>query len=210
MIGEGARAGVVSDDEYKMMDGVLCLGDRTVGVLMTPRREIVGIDLDDSPAENWRKILAHGHTCYPVFRGSPDNIAGVISVGDLCGVLLRRPPGRRLLPDIARHAREPVYVLENAPAMRAVSALRDSRVHMALVTDEYGGVVGLITLHDIIEAIIGASPSPSPGRGPAMVQREDGTWLLMGHSRSMLSCRISTSIPFLQRARAITTHLPGS
>jgi putative hemolysin len=175
MLEEGRRAGILEAAEQDMMEAVFRFGDRRVEALMTPRPEIVALDLDAPPAENWEKISSGGHTWYPVYRSSLDAIAGVISVRDLLSQVMT---GKQ--PDLVPILREPTYVPEGRPSLTVLELLRASRSHIALVTDEYGTITGLLTFHDIVEAILGSVPSHGEGKEPGIVERDDGSFLVEG------------------------------
>jgi putative hemolysin len=175
LLEEGRRAGILEAAEQDMMEAVFRFGDRRVEALMTPRPEIMALDLDAPPRENWEKISSGGHTWYPVYRGSLEVIAGVITVRDLLSQVMA---GRQ--PDLASILRDPVYVPEGRPALTVLELLRTSRSHIALVTDEYGTITGLLTFHDIVEAILGSIPTPDQGREPDIVKRDDGSYLIEG------------------------------
>jgi putative hemolysin len=175
MLEEGRRAGILEAAEQDMMEAVFRFGDRRVEALMTPRPEIVALDLDAPPAENWEKISSGGHTWYPVYRGSLDAVTGVISVRDLLSQVMA---GKQ--PDLAPILREALYVPEGKPSLTVLELLRTSRSHIALVTDEYGTITGLLTLQDIVEAILGSFPAPGQAGEPDIVKRDDGTYLVEG------------------------------
>ena len=175
MLEEGRRAGILEAAEQDMMEAVFRFGDRRVEALMTPRPEIVALDLDDPPEENWEKISSGGHTWYPVYRESLDSIAGVITVRDLLSQVMA---GKK--PDLATILREPVYVPEGRPSLTVLELLRTSSSHIALVTDEYGIITGILTFHDIVEAILGSIPTPGHGEEPEIVKRDDGSFLIEG------------------------------
>ena len=175
MLEEGRRAGILEAAEQDMMEAVFRFGDRRVEALMTPRPEIVALDLDAPQEENWKEISSGGHTWYPVYRGSLDTLAGVITVRDLLSQVLA---GKK--PDLASILREPLYVPEGRPSLTVLESLRSSRSHIALVTDEYGTITGLLTFHDIVEAILGTIPVPGQGSEPDIVKRDDGSFLIEG------------------------------
>ncbi len=175
MLEEGRRAGILEAAEQDMMEAVFRFGDRRVEALMTPRPEIVALDLDDPPDVNWGKISSGGHTWYPVYRGSLDTIAGVVTVRDLVSQVMA---GKK--PDLVSVLREPIYIPEGRPALMVLDLLRTSRSHIALVTDEYGTIAGILSFHDLIEAIIGAVPSADHGKEADIVSRDDGSFLIEG------------------------------
>jgi putative hemolysin len=175
MIEQGTEAGVFEAAEQDMVAGVFRLGDRRVGTLITPRTEIVWLDLEDPPEVNQRKIIESVHSIFPVAEGSLDNVLGVVLAKDLLVSSLEGRPV--ILKDLLR---EPLYVPENMAALKALELLRAARLPMALVIDEYGGLQGMVTLNDILQAIVGEVSAPGEGEEPGIIQREDGSWLLDG------------------------------
>jgi putative hemolysin len=171
----GTRAGVFEEGEQEIVARVLRLGERRIGELVTPRRSMVALDVDDPPDVNWSKIAASGHFYFPVYEGTPDRVLGLVSVKDLwAGAVAGETPDLRSL------LQEPVYLPEGVSALRGLERLRETGSHLALVLDEYGGVEGLVTLHDILRAIVGELPTPQQQAEPMAVRREDGSWLLDG------------------------------
>ncbi|HWN43483.1 MAG TPA: hemolysin family protein [Thermoanaerobaculia bacterium] len=170
----GTRAGVFEEGEQEIVARVLRLGERLIGELVTPRRSMVALDVDDPPEVNWSKIAASNHFYFPVYEGSPDRVLGLVSVKDLWA---RAVAGER--PDLRSLVQEPVYLPESVSALRGLERLRETGSHLALVLDEYGGIEGLVTLHDILRAIVGELPTLHENE-PMAVRREDGSWLLDG------------------------------
>jgi|SRR5215213_668493 len=174
LLKQGTRAGVFEKGEQEIVVRVLRLGERWIGELVTRRGEMVALDADAPPEVSWTKIDASEHFYFPVYEGTPDRILGVISVKDLW---------RRLrageTPDLRSLLHEPLYLPEGLSALRALEQLRESGSHLALVIDEYGGVEGLVTLNDILQAIVGELPTRERDE-PMVVPREDGSWLLDG------------------------------
>ena len=175
MLEEGTSAGVFDEEEQELVDRVFRLSDRRVASLMTPRHEIVGIDLDDPLEENLERMREAGHSYFPVFRGDLDHIEGMVSVQ----ALWASTAGARGPIEIGPVLFEPLYLPESLPALKVMEQFRGATTHVALVTDEYGSVEGLLTLHDLLEAIVGTLPDQYEEE-PGAVQREDGTWLLDG------------------------------
>lgn len=173
MLAEGRRTGVFEAAEQEMVEQIFRFGDRLVTALMTPRPDIVGLDLDNPPEENWKKIIESGHTWYPVYRETIDDIIGVVSVRDLWAQVVS---GKE--PNLTSIIREPVLIPESKRALDLLEIFRNYSVHLALITDEYGSIVGILSLHDIIEAIIGTIPIGTEKWEPEFVQREDGSWLV--------------------------------
>jgi putative hemolysin len=175
LIDQGRRAGVFAEAEQDMVEAVFRLGDRNVGTLMTPRTEIVWLDLDDPPEETRRKIIDSDHGRYPIARGSLDNLVGIVQAKDL---LERAISGQAL--DLQATMLQPLIVPESMPALKVLELFRQSRVHTALVIDEFGGLQGLVTVLDILESIVGDIPDEGEVVEPEIVQREDGSWLVDG------------------------------
>ncbi|GAB4466199.1 MAG: hemolysin family protein [Armatimonadaceae bacterium] len=175
LIAQGTRAGVFEDEEQEIVAGVFRTADRRVSSLMTPRREIVFLDVQNSWDENRDRINSTGYAAYPVCDGGLDNVLGMISVKTLWATCTAN-----ITPDLATLVRKPVFLLESTRALQALEMFKGHGRHVALVVDEYGQVVGLITLHDVIEAMVGDVPDAQMTFDPKAVQREDGSWLLDG------------------------------
>lgn len=175
LLEQGTRAGVFEAAEQEMVAGVFRLGDRRIGSLMIPRPEIVWLDLEDPPAINQRHIVESVHSRFPVAQGDLDNLQGIVQSKDL---LARSLAGLPFDIEAVLHA--PLFVPEGMPALRVLEMFRESRIHIALVIDEFGGLVGLATIRDIIEAIVGDFPHIGETGEPEAVQRDDGSWLMDG------------------------------
>ncbi len=175
LLQQGTRAGAFEPAEQEMIEHVFRLGDATVKALMTPRPEVVWLDLDD-PAEEARRVVAtRGHSRFPVARGELDHVLGVVYVKDLLADGLGGQPF-----DLEANLRPALYLPETVTALEAMEQLRMNHTDAALVIDEYGGFEGLLTVEDILEAIIGDIVAPGELVEPEAVQREDGSWLLDG------------------------------
>jgi putative hemolysin len=173
LIKRGAQSGLLEAAESKILAEVFRLGDRRVYTLMTPRSEIVWLDLEDSWEENRARILAEQHTRFPVGRGSLENLLGIIQVRDILSRLWGESDS------LEQVLREPLFVPESTRAIKVLELFKSHGTELAIVVDEYGGIQGLITLHDILEALVGEIPGESPEE-PLAHQREDGSWLLDG------------------------------
>jgi putative hemolysin len=142
---------------------------------MTPRTEIAWLDRR-APAEATRHIITTSvHSRFLVADGSLDNILGVVHAKDLLAHILS---GQTL--DLAATLQQPLYVPESMRALKTLELFKQSATHIALVIDEYGGIQGLVTPSDILEAIVGDLPEAGEQLEPLAVQREDGSWLLDG------------------------------
>jgi putative hemolysin len=175
LIAQGTQAGMFDEAEQEMVERVFRLGDRRVGAVMTPRTEIVWVDSDALPEEIQQTIAQSTHSRILVAQGSLDDVLGVVHAKELLLPLLRGEP-----LDLAAVLRQPLYVPESMRALEVLELFKQSATHIALVIDEYGGVQGLLTPSDILEAIVGDLPEPGEQVDPLAVQREDGSWLLDG------------------------------
>lgn len=175
LVRQGAEAGMFEAAEQDMVERVFRLGDQPVSALMTPRLEIVWLDLNDSIEVNRRKLIESRHTRFPVCQDSPDNVLGVISVTDVLAASLCNQP-----LDLLTLLRQPLFIPESTHALRVLEFFKKSGTHVALVVDEYGVTQGLVTLNDVMEVIIGDVPFADDPQEVSAVQREDGSWLIDG------------------------------
>lgn len=175
MIEQGTQVGVFVPAEQEMVKQVFRLADRTVGALMIPRPEVIWLDPNDSPEEVRRKITASGYSQFPVAQGELDNVLGLVYATDLLTQIL---DGQ--LIDLQAALRPALYVPESMLVLDVLERLKETYSQVVLVIDEYGGFQGLITIHDILEAIVGDIPLPDEVAEAEVVQREDGSWLMDG------------------------------
>ncbi|NJD53397.1 MAG: HlyC/CorC family transporter [Candidatus Methanoperedens sp.] len=175
LIEQGMKAGTFEKAERDMVEQVFRLGDLRAGALMTPRTEIVWLDIEDSSQEIRHKIADSGHSRFPVGQGSLDNILGIVQIKDMLDLNMA---GKT--PDLRASMRRPLFVPESTHALKVLELFKKSGIHISLVVDEYGSVQGLVTLKDILEQIVGDIPSVEELEQPLAVQREDGSWLLDG------------------------------
>lgn len=174
MIREGAEAGFFADDEEGMVEGVLQLDDRRIGSIITPRTEIVWFDVNDD-LETIREKLNDGtFTTYPIVDGNMDNVLGVVRSKDLLFEMLHNRP-----IDLRSLMVEPLFVPESVSIARVVQQFKATGIHTAMIVGEYGGIEGIVRMHDIVEEIFGELDSHAGG-DPDVVQRDDGSWLLDG------------------------------
>lgn len=169
MIQQGVETGVFEASEQDMVEGIFRLGDRRVSSLMTPRTEIVWLNLHDSREENRRKMVESGFSRFPVCDGDLDHVVGLIQAKD---ILARIFTNEEL--DLKPIVIDPIYVPESMSASKVLELFRERSLHMAFVIGEHGGLEGLVTTQDILEAIVG-EPEVQEA-----VQRKDGSWLLDG------------------------------
>lgn len=177
LIEQGTEAGTFEAAEQDMVERVFRLGDRRVSALMTPRPDIVWLDLDDSPEENRRKMIDSAYSQFPICQGGLDNVLGVVQVTDL---LARSLSGQPL--DLTISLQQPLFVPESTRGLKVLELLKQQKTgtHIALVVDEYGVIQGLVTLNDIFVEIVGDVPADAQREEPQAIRREDGSWLLDG------------------------------
>jgi putative hemolysin len=175
LLQEGTQSGVFEQAETSIVSSVFRLGDRRVDSLMTPRTEIDWLDIDDAPDMNLRYILDSPHTFFPVAEGSLDNVIGILRAKDY---LARVADGQPL--DLNELIQPAIFVPDSMPAFDLLEELRTSNQKLALIIDEYGGMQGMVSLYDLMEAIVGAIPDAGQSSDPPAIQRDDGSWLLDG------------------------------
>ncbi len=175
LIEQGTQAGMFEEAEQEMVERVFRLGDRRVSAVMTPRTEIVWLDREALAQEIRRTITESAHSRFLVAEGSLDNVLGVVHAKDLLAHLL----GEQVV-DLEATLQQPLYVPESMRALKVLELFKQSGTHIALVIDEYGGIQGLVTPSDILEAIVGDLPEAGDPVDPLAVQRDDGSWLLDG------------------------------
>jgi putative hemolysin len=175
LIAEATEAGVVEHAERQMIAGVMRLGEMSVQAIMTPRPDIVWVDLDDDVETSLKRIRESGHAEFPAARGDLDELMGTVLAKD---VLHARLAGGDT--QVASVVRDPLIVPESADVLQLVDLLKRSPIHMAIVIDEYGTVQGLVTATDVLEAIVGTLAEEGAAGEPEIVQREDGSWLMDG------------------------------
>jgi putative hemolysin len=174
VLSEGSEAGAIEKEEHRMVRNLFRLDDLAVVSLMTPKADMVTLDVSASKEEVIALLESSPHSRYPVVRSGEDDIVGLASARDL---LLRTLRGEPL--NLESAARPPVFVPESVSGRDLLDSFRRSGDQLAFAINEYGTVLGLVTLHDVLEAITGAFKEASPDDERA-VQREDGSWLFDG------------------------------
>lgn len=175
VVAEGATSGAIGAEEREMIEGVLDLADRNVRSIMTPRTEVVWIDIESPHSETLAEIAASGHSRFPVARGDADEIIGIVQTKDLLGRISATGAA-----DIEKSMRKPVYVPETLSVATLLDALAHSEVRMAIVVDEHGDFAGIVTAADMLGAIAGAKAFSPADRIEPGVRRADGTWFVDG------------------------------
>ena len=171
LIGEGTEAGNIDAAEQEIIERVFHLGDRNITSLMTHRSDIIWFNLDDNEDKIKEKIFQEPHSVYPICDNEIDNIKGVVSIKDLY-----ISPDNTFFKDLMQPA---LFVPENNSAYQVMEKFKESKIHTCFIVDEYGSIQGMITLTDIMEAIIGDMPQPDIPDYEIM-KREDGSFLIDG------------------------------
>lgn len=179
LMAQGAEAGVFHASEGPLVANVLRLDEQRLGAIMTPRNEIESIDLDEEPERLRHALAGLQHTLVPVCReGLDGRLLGVLKVAHL---IPRCLAGEEPAADgIEGLLQPPLFVPESLSSAQLLESFRNSRVNLALIVDEYGSLEGLVTLADVLEAIVGTPLGDDAGAGEEIVRRADGTWLVDG------------------------------
>jgi putative hemolysin len=172
---EGSQAGVIREAEHDMLESVFRLSNRRVNILMIPRMDIEWIDLQSPYIEIKTQLDATSHTRFPVCNQELDEVVGFVSSKDILNQMLTT--GQLNLPLIMK---PPLFIPENMRVIQLLDVFKKTPDHIALVTDEYGGIQGLITLHDVLESIVGGVSTSSEVPTTQIVQRKDGSWIVDG------------------------------
>lgn len=172
---EGAEVGVIKEVEYDMMDSIFRLGSRRVNVLMIPRVDIEWVDININPKELRQRLNASPHNRFPVCDGELDHVLGLVTSKDL---LRQHYSGSSF--NLRELVKAPLFVPENMRVVQLLELFKKTTDHIAFVTDEYGGLQGLITLHDVLESIVGDVPSTTLLPETQIALRPDGSWLVDG------------------------------
>jgi putative hemolysin len=176
LVAEGVDQGVIDSDERNMVNRVLRLGDRTVDSVMTPRTRIAWLDASASLEHNIQVMRDTPYSRYPVYRGGEHEVLGVLEAKLLIGQI-----GSSGQTELFRSLRKPLYVPATARALDLLEEFRDAETAFALVVDEYGDIEGIVTLNDLLAAVVGKTATPLiDDAEQAIVQREDGSWLIDG------------------------------
>lgn len=175
LVSEGHEQGVIDDNERNMMNRVMRLGDRTAESVMTPRTRIVWLDASAGFEENLAEMRETPYSRYPVYRDSDADVLGVLEVKALLDRLDQRAP------DLFKELRPAVFVSESTHALKLLEIFREEQQSLALVVDEYGDVTGMVTVNDLMGAVLGRMQSgESTDSEPLVTAREDGSLLVDG------------------------------
>lgn len=176
VIAEGVESGAIEQSENQMLQRIIRLGDRDIKSVMTHRMDVTFLDIDDSLETIRRKVHEAGHSRYPVTDGDVYRVIGVVQAKELLDAALSSNDIR-----IRDHLKEVTILPENINCMQALEMFKSANIHLAVIVDEYGATLGMITASDLMEAIVGALPSNYDEADEALiVQRADGSWLVDG------------------------------
>jgi putative hemolysin len=176
MIKESTEAGVFEKTEYDIFSRALRLDDRHLKALMTPRVDLELLDLDDDLKANLERIACTPYSRFPVYRRDRSQILGVVNARDLFSQAIRADSLAAI--DIARAVQPLLYVPESVSAMDVLELFKQNRTELALIVDEYGDIQGMVTLADVMGALVGEVPAIASTEEADAVQREDGSWLV--------------------------------
>lgn len=175
LIQQGAAAGLIEKTEQDIFTNVFRLGDRRASALMTPRTDIVWIDINEQEEQVRAKMVESPHAYLPVANGNLDHVMGVLAAKDC---LARVLAGEAI--EVEHMMRRPLIVPESVSTLQLLESFRESPSEIALISDEFGSILGLVTQNDVLESIVGDLPSPEEQHEPEAVEREDGSWLVNG------------------------------
>lgn len=171
---QGADEGVFDRAEQELVENIFRLDDRKVASIMTPRKDIVSIDVEDTQAENFQLLQQSPYSRFPVCRGGMEHIIGILESKRM----LDRMLGGATV-DFLADIRLPLYVPASVSLMQLLEQFKMARTHIALVVDEYGELEGLVTMNDVLEAIVGDLPATGQ-EDDSIVQRDEHSWLVDG------------------------------
>lgn len=169
ILSEGTEHGAIEEEEQEMIERIFHLGDRNITSLMTHRSDVIWFDMNDNEDKVREKILQEPHSVYPICDGTIDDIKGIVSVKDLYII-----DDFTLFKDVVQPA---MFVPENNTAYQVMEKFKETKQHSCFIVDEYGSLQGMITLNDILEAIVGDIPQPNV-EDYEIILRDDGSYLV--------------------------------
>lgn len=174
LIDKGTQEGTLQEFEQDTIERVFRLADRRVSVLMTHRADIISLNTNESEEESKKKIANYKYSYFPVVKDTMDNILGVIRGKDLLALYIEAKPF-----NMEEMCRKPIFVTERTPAVKLLELFKTSKMHIALVVDEYGAIQGLVTFGDILRSVFEDVEDTTEGERE-IVRRKDGSWLISG------------------------------
>ena len=172
---QGRESGVFEPINEEMVEQVFRLRERRVNDLMTPRPDVIYLDLEDPIDETRQIIIEKRHSRYPVMKGDEDNVVGFVLARDLLAQALSNEP-----LDLTPIMRQVLIVPEGLPVLEVLERFKDDKAQLAIIIDEYGELQGLMTFNDLLEEIVGDVPELGDPDDPKALQRDDGSWLIDG------------------------------
>ena len=175
MIDQGSQHGILEKQESDMMRGIIRIGDRKVNSLMTHRSEIIWVDIDIEEEDLLKHLSASVHSSFPVCEKELDKVLGMVYIKDIFTQLAEK---KKL--DLKSLLKPPVFFPETMPALELLETFKKTHSHTGLIVNEYGSLEGIVSLHDIMESIVGDLPIDSTDDEQMAVRRKDGSWLIDG------------------------------
>ncbi|MBE0688312.1 MAG: HlyC/CorC family transporter [Anaerolineaceae bacterium] len=172
---QGTQSGIFESAEEDMVTGIFRLGGRYIDSIMTPRTEIEWIDLEEPFDVILDQVIHSNHSRFPVATGELDNVQGMLLAKDFLSNSLNGA-----IPSIPDLIQPPLFVPDSTSALKALDLIKEAGAHAALVIDEFSGVLGMVTLYDVLKSIVGSIPTAGEEEEIQIIQREDGSWLLDG------------------------------
>ncbi|WP_445352069.1 CNNM domain-containing protein [Massilia scottii] len=205
MLRESADAGVLDKTESDIAERALRLDDQRLDALMTPRADLQLIDLDGDRGDNLARIAASPFSRFPVVRGDPSNVLGGVDAGELFAQAIRQRALEAI--DIGAAMHRALLVPATVSARGLLEQLRQQHAELALVVDEHGQLKGMVTLNDLMAALIGVLPG-NDAREPDAVRRDDGSWQLAARWRPAVGAPARTARDWPGAARRSERGLP--
>lgn len=174
MVQDSTESGEIQEIEQDIVERVFALGDRRISELMTHRSDIIWFNISDDLDDIRQKVKQETHSIYPVAKDQLDELVGIVSIKDLFPQELERNTFK-----LADHIKKPIYVHDNTPAYKALDKFKENKTHYAVVVDEYGSVQGIVSMDDILDALLG-DVSENAHEEYQIIQRNDNSWLADG------------------------------
>jgi len=172
---EGLRAGAFNEIESEIVNSALALDQVMVREIMMPRAKIIWLNRDDDHTAVWHKLAVSGHSSFPVYEKNRDHVVGIVSLKAIYANAAAGTSGK-----ISDLMTEPLVVPETQTVVQLLQTFKREGKYLALAADEFGSIAGLVTLHDVMEALIGELPSSEERARPSARRRDDGSWLIDG------------------------------
>jgi putative hemolysin len=177
LVAASRQAGVVGEIQEDVIERVFDIEERRISAFMTPRRAIVWLDIEDPIPVLQKTVIESVHSHFPVCHGSIDELIGFITAKQLLAASL---DSSLTIEKLAKLLNPPLYIPESSRVAPALEQFKSSGNHTAVIVDEYGAIQGLVTLNDILEAIVGDIRTGNEPEEPKVIQRSDGSWLIDG------------------------------